>query len=130
MPNTGAKVVKDEGAMLMFDGQRGFGRRLAGEAVASALWGAWEGGVWEWPTTSGGPRHPRGELFLAIECKKTRTDILIFLRPVGHSHTGDLEECRCLRGEQIRDSEKRLELYCEPDAEPRKGGGAEARLKC
>lgn len=52
-------------------------------------------------------------LFLAIECKKTSKDIFTFLRPVGHGHTGDHEDFRCLRAEQVRDSTKRLELYCE-----------------
>jgi uncharacterized oxidoreductase len=37
VPNTPAKVVKDDGAMLMFDGCRGFGRRVAGEAMAAAI---------------------------------------------------------------------------------------------
>jgi uncharacterized oxidoreductase len=36
-PNTPAKVVKDDGAILMFDGQRGYGRRVAGEAMAAAI---------------------------------------------------------------------------------------------
>ncbi len=37
VPNTPAKMVKDEGAFLMFDGQRGYGRRVAGEAMAAAI---------------------------------------------------------------------------------------------
>ncbi len=37
VPNTPAKVVKDDGAMLMFDGCRGYGRRVAGEAMAAAI---------------------------------------------------------------------------------------------
>ena len=37
VPNTSVKVLKDEGAFLMFDGQRGFGRRVAGEAMAAAM---------------------------------------------------------------------------------------------
>jgi uncharacterized oxidoreductase len=37
VPNTTAKVLKDDGAFLMFDGQRGFGRRVAGEAMAAAM---------------------------------------------------------------------------------------------
>ncbi len=52
-------------------------------------------------------------LFLTIECKKTRKDILTFLRPVGHSHTGQLDEFRCLRAGQLRDSTGRPELFCE-----------------
>jgi uncharacterized oxidoreductase len=39
------KVVKDDGAFLMFDGQRGFGRRVAGEAIAAAMARARETGV-------------------------------------------------------------------------------------
>ena len=37
VPNTPAKVVKDDGAMLMFDGSRGYGRAVAGEAMAAAI---------------------------------------------------------------------------------------------
>src|SRR6266446_5101724 len=45
LPNTSAKVLKDDGAFLMFDGQRGFGRRVAGEAMAAAMARAQESGV-------------------------------------------------------------------------------------
>jgi hydroxycarboxylate dehydrogenase B len=37
VPNTRAKVVKDDGAILMFDGVRGYGRPVAGEAMAAAI---------------------------------------------------------------------------------------------
>jgi len=37
VPNTRAKVVKDDGAILMFDGARGYGRAVAGEAMAAAI---------------------------------------------------------------------------------------------
>src|SRR5262252_2487394 len=37
VPNTRAKVVKDEGPTLMFDGGRGYGRPVAGEAMAAAM---------------------------------------------------------------------------------------------
>jgi uncharacterized oxidoreductase len=37
VPNTRAKVVKDDGAILMFDGGRGYGRPVAGEAMAAAI---------------------------------------------------------------------------------------------
>src|SRR5262245_32563761 len=37
VPNTRAKVVKDDGAALMFDGGRGYGRPVAGEAMAAAI---------------------------------------------------------------------------------------------
>jgi len=37
VPNTRAKVVKDDGAVLMFDGGRGYGRGVAGEAMAAAI---------------------------------------------------------------------------------------------
>ena len=37
VPNTRAKLVKDEGAMLMFDGQRGYGRCVGGEAMDAAI---------------------------------------------------------------------------------------------
>ncbi|HXA96162.1 MAG TPA: malate/lactate/ureidoglycolate dehydrogenase [Candidatus Dormibacteraeota bacterium] len=45
VPNTSAKVVKDDGAFLMLDGQRGFGRRVAGEAMAAAMERCGETGV-------------------------------------------------------------------------------------
>ena len=45
VPNTTAKVVKDDGPFLMFDGQRGFGRRMAGEAMAAAIARTRETGV-------------------------------------------------------------------------------------
>ncbi len=37
VPNTRAKTVKDEGGLLMFDGGRGYGRCVAGEAMAAAI---------------------------------------------------------------------------------------------
>jgi uncharacterized oxidoreductase len=37
VPNTRAKVVKDDGAILMVDGGRGYGRCVAGEAMAAAI---------------------------------------------------------------------------------------------
>jgi len=37
VPNTAVKVAKDDGAFLMFDGQRGYGRRVAGEAMTMAI---------------------------------------------------------------------------------------------
>jgi uncharacterized oxidoreductase len=37
VPNTPARLVKDDGAILMYDGQRGYGRRVAGEAMAGAI---------------------------------------------------------------------------------------------
>ena len=45
VPNTSAKVLKDDGAFLMFDGQRGFGRRAAGEAMTAAMARCRETGV-------------------------------------------------------------------------------------
>jgi hydroxycarboxylate dehydrogenase B len=36
-PNTRAKCVKDDGPLLMFDGGRGYGRSVAGEAMAAAI---------------------------------------------------------------------------------------------
>jgi uncharacterized oxidoreductase len=45
VPNTSVKVLKDDGAFLMFDGQRGFGRRVAGEAMAAAMERTRETGV-------------------------------------------------------------------------------------
>src|SRR5262250_2601892 len=37
VPNTPVKLFKDDGVILMFDGQRGYGRRVAGEAMAAAI---------------------------------------------------------------------------------------------
>jgi uncharacterized oxidoreductase len=37
VPNTKAKTVKDDGPALMFDGGRGYGRTVAGEAMAAAI---------------------------------------------------------------------------------------------
>lgn len=54
-----------------------------------------------------------GTLFLTIECKKTRKEILTFLRALGRSNTGVVKEFRCLRASQIQDTTRRLEIYCE-----------------
>ena len=45
VPNTRAKLVKDDGAMLMFDGGRGYGRPVAGEAMEAAITRCRETGV-------------------------------------------------------------------------------------
>jgi uncharacterized oxidoreductase len=37
VPNTRAKLVKDDGPTLMFDGARGYGRPVAGEAMEAAI---------------------------------------------------------------------------------------------
>ena len=37
VPNTRAKLVKDDGPLLMFEGGRGYGRCVAGEAMAAAI---------------------------------------------------------------------------------------------
>jgi uncharacterized oxidoreductase len=37
VPNTRAKVVKDDGAVLMFDGLRGYGRAVAEQAMTAAI---------------------------------------------------------------------------------------------
>ena len=37
VPNTSAKVVKDDGPFLMFDGNRGYGRAVAGEMMSAAI---------------------------------------------------------------------------------------------
>lgn len=37
VPNTRPRLVKDDGAILMFDGQRGYGRCVAGEAMEAAI---------------------------------------------------------------------------------------------
>lgn len=71
-----------------------------------------------WQTSNGDGQFldivaTNGVMFLAIECKKTRKEVLIFLRPLSLSHTGLLEDFRCLRAEQILDSTRRLALFCE-----------------
>jgi uncharacterized oxidoreductase len=45
VPNTRAKLVKDDGALLMFDGGRGYGRPVAGEAMDAAIARCRETGV-------------------------------------------------------------------------------------
>jgi uncharacterized oxidoreductase len=45
IPNTHVKTVKDDGPTLMFDGQRGYGRAVAGEAIAAAIARCRETGV-------------------------------------------------------------------------------------
>jgi uncharacterized oxidoreductase len=45
VPNTQAKLVKDDGPTLMFDGARGYGRCVAGEAMAAAIARCRETGV-------------------------------------------------------------------------------------
>jgi uncharacterized oxidoreductase len=45
VPNTRAKLVKDDGAIVMFDGGRGYGRCVAGEAMAAAIARCRETGV-------------------------------------------------------------------------------------
>src|SRR5262245_63286277 len=37
LPNTRAKLVKDDSALLMYDGGRGYGRPVAGEAMEGAI---------------------------------------------------------------------------------------------
>lgn len=37
VPNTPAKVIKDDGPILMFDGNRGYGRAVAGEMMSAAI---------------------------------------------------------------------------------------------
>ena len=44
-PNTAAELVKDDGAILMFDGGRGFGRRVGGEAMNAAVARCLDAGV-------------------------------------------------------------------------------------
>ena len=44
-PNTPAALVSDSGAFLLFDGQRGYGRRTAGEAMEAGIVRARDSGV-------------------------------------------------------------------------------------
>jgi hypothetical protein len=52
-------------------------------------------------------------LFLTIECKKTRKEILTFLRPLGLGSTGNVLNFRCLRAQRTQVSEPQVEIYCE-----------------
>lgn len=52
-----------------------------------------------------------GTIFLSVECKKTRKETFTFLRPLGVSNTGQTEDFRCLSGDVIRDSTRRLEIF-------------------
>jgi uncharacterized oxidoreductase len=45
VPNTRVKLAKDDGALLMFDGGRGYGRPVAGEAMDAAIARCRETGV-------------------------------------------------------------------------------------
>ena len=45
VPNTRAKVVKDDGPILMFDGLRGYGRCVAGEAMTAGIARCRESGI-------------------------------------------------------------------------------------
>jgi hypothetical protein len=53
------------------------------------------------------------EFALTIECKKTRSEILTFLLPLGHSHTGDIPDFRCLRAESFTVTKRDEYLFCE-----------------
>ncbi|EEG09104.1 Ldh family oxidoreductase [Pseudogulbenkiania ferrooxidans] len=44
-PNQAARLVRDAGAILQFSGERGFGQRVAREAVDAAIWRVRETGV-------------------------------------------------------------------------------------
>lgn len=52
-------------------------------------------------------------MYLCIECKKTRKEALVFLRPLGQLNTGSVLPFRCLRATPIRELKERLELFCE-----------------
>lgn len=52
-------------------------------------------------------------IYLTIECKKTRKETLTFLRPLGGQNTGLVTEFRCLRALNVKDSSRRIEIFCE-----------------
>lgn len=52
----------------------------------------------------------RGHVFLPIECKKTQKEMLTFLRP--SPARGDEARARCAYLTQVKDSTRRLELFC------------------
>jgi hypothetical protein len=54
-----------------------------------------------------------GNLYLTIECKKTRKESLTFLRPTGTwEPTHVVPDFRCLDLQRIRDSSQRFEVSC------------------
>jgi len=116
MANADAKVPETVLAALQGSGFP-FQTAVAGVIRTSRGWSVYET-EYPWQTTSGDGQFldlvaTDESLFLTIECKKTRKEILTFLRPLGHLHTGLSEDFRCLRAEQIQDSTKRLEIFCE-----------------
>lgn len=51
-----------------------------------------------------------GQFVITIECKKTQKDTFTFLRP--EPSGGPMRRARCLYLQQIQDSTKRMELFC------------------
>ena len=54
-----------------------------------------------------------GKFVLTVECKKTRQETLTFLRPLGHSNTGHIEDFRCLRADRYDVIPRQAHLFCE-----------------
>ena len=54
-----------------------------------------------------------GKFFITVECKKTRQETLTFLRPLGHSNTGHIEDFRCLRADRYDLIPPQAHLFCE-----------------
>lgn len=70
---------------------------------------------WPWRDNAGTDQFldlvvTKGFFVLPIECKKTKKESLTFLQPGGAD--SDEIRARCLYLAQIRDSTKRMELYC------------------
>ncbi len=54
-----------------------------------------------------------GKFIITVECKKTRIETLTFLRPLGHSNTGHIEDFRCLRADRYDLIPPQAHLFCE-----------------
>lgn len=70
---------------------------------------------WPWRDDTGSDQFldlvvTKGFFVLPIECKKTQKETLTFLQPEGAD--GDIIRARCLNLTQVRDTTKRMELYC------------------
>lgn len=70
---------------------------------------------WPWRDDAGTDQFldlviTKGVFVLPLECKKTQKETLTFLQPGGVE--SDVVRARCLYLTQIRDSTKRMELYC------------------
>jgi len=54
-----------------------------------------------------------GKFFITVECKKTRQETFTFLRPLGDSNTGHVEDFRGLRADRYDVIPPQAHLFCE-----------------